>query len=69
MPSPVPPEVKGRILALSAQNYSRSMIVRELGKQNLKVSEVCVQYHQKPKQWPWRSANRGARGEKEPTSV
>jgi hypothetical protein len=36
MPSPVPPEVKGRILALSAQNHSRSMIVRELGKQNFK---------------------------------
>jgi hypothetical protein len=42
MPSPVPPEVKGRILALSAQKYSRSMIFRELGKQNLKVSERSV---------------------------
>ena len=36
------PEVKGRILALVAQNFSRFMIKKELLKSNVDVSEHTI---------------------------
>jgi hypothetical protein len=42
MSLPVSPEAKGHILTLSAQKFSQSMIIKELGKQNIKVSKGTV---------------------------
>jgi hypothetical protein len=42
MSPPVSPETKGHILALSAQKFSQSMIIKELGRQNIRVSKGTV---------------------------
>jgi len=42
MSPPVSPEVKGQILSLGALKFSQSMIIKELGKRNIKVSVGTV---------------------------